>query len=837
MRLGSVAHLYRVRLRARLVLMQELFALGGIAVGVALLFAAQVASASLNGSVRQLTSEIVGDMQFQLDGRGAQGLEQRFVADAQRLSGVRAVLPVLEADANLVGPAGQRAIELIGTDPRLALHDTTLFRNFSNERLEKLSAIALPAPVAQAIGSRGLATVKLEIGSKDRDVIVGAELNSSAIGALVDSPVAVAPLSYAQQLTGMQGRISRLYVATTPGSEQRVRAGLMRLAAGSLNVEPADFDARLFAVAAAPANQGEGLFAAISALVGFMFALNAMLLTLDLRRRLVRELRYNGATRRDVLKTLAFDALVLGTLSSVLGLALGDGLSLAFFRANPGYLAFAFPLGSERIVSWQSVAIAVSAGFLAASVGVLMSIGELWRGAEPARERQRATRRPNLTASAVVAGIACLAATTIILLAAPQSAVLGSILLVVALLLLLPVLLDAALTVVSRVPGPLNTAAARVAIIELRAPSTRARSIAIAAMGAIAVFGSVAIQGAHANLQHGLNRLFHEVTASAPVWVAAPGPQNLLATAPFSSPPPGVLARLRSVGSVDDYYASFLNDGDRRTWVLAPSLAATDAIPPTQVVSGDLATARKRLTEGGWAVISNAIALEHHLRIGQQFTLPAPRPTRLRVAATITNLGWPPGAVILNPADYVHAWMNPDPSAYAITPKRGVSSQRAKREVQRALGSRSALVVQTSRERETLQQAASRQGLSRLTQIAILVLIATVLAMSIAMGTMIWQRRPRLARMKVDAYETKTLWWALVLESGLLLGAGCLIGAAFGMFGQLLISHALATVTGFPVVYSAGALAAIGSFALVSLVAVAVVAIPGYRAANVAAYA
>jgi putative ABC transport system permease protein len=154
-------------------------------------------------------------------------------------------------------------------------------------------------------------------------------------------------------------------------------------------------------------------------------------------------------------------------------------------------------------------------------------------------------------------------------------------------------------------------------------------------------------------------------------------------------------------------------------------------------------------------------------------------------------------------------------------------------EIQRALGPASGLVVETARQREQSLRAASRQGLSRLTQIATLVLIATVLAMSIAMGTMIWQRRPRLARMKAQGYEREILWRALLCESGLLLGAGCSIGAAFGVYGQLLISHALATVTGFPIVFSAGALVAISSFAFVSVVSLAIVGLLGYRAAGV----
>jgi hypothetical protein len=46
---SNVWHLYRVRLRARL--LQECFAVVGIAAGVALLFSSQVASSSLLTSV------------------------------------------------------------------------------------------------------------------------------------------------------------------------------------------------------------------------------------------------------------------------------------------------------------------------------------------------------------------------------------------------------------------------------------------------------------------------------------------------------------------------------------------------------------------------------------------------------------------------------------------------------------------------------------------------------------------------------------------------------------------------------------------------------------------
>jgi putative ABC transport system permease protein len=113
------------------------------------------------------------------------------------------------------------------------------------------------------------------------------------------------------------------------------------------------------------------------------------------------------------------------------------------------------------------------------------------------------------------------------------------------------------------------------------------------------------------------------------------------------------------------------------------------------------------------------------------------------------------------------------------------------------------------------------------------VLIAAVLAMAAAMGAMIWQRRARLADMKVDGFSRLLLWRALLWESAILLGVGCALGAVFGLYGQLLLGRALSDVNGFPVIETTPLPSALGSFALITAVAVAIVAVPGYFAARV----
>ena len=78
------------------------------------------------------------------------------------------------------------------------------------------------------------------------------------------------------------------------------------------------------------------------------------------------------------------------------------------------------------------------------------------------------------------------------------------------------------------------------------------------------------------------------------------------------------------------------------------------------LVEGDLSQATARVRAGGWVVLSQALAAEHHLHIGQAFTSPTPDPTEFRVAALSTNIGWAPGAIVMNANDYARAWGSSD---------------------------------------------------------------------------------------------------------------------------------------------------------------------------------
>jgi putative ABC transport system permease protein len=830
MKVANLIHLYRVRLRARLV--QELFALAGVAVGVALLFSSQVAQESLSGSVRALQQGIAGKARYELVARGPQGFTEAVTKQVSGMPGVAQVAPVLETSANVSGPDGQRPVDLIGADARIISLGGSLLRHVTGAQLEGAAALALPSSIADTIGVPLYGTFTLQVAGKNFEGFLGKRLDNADIGDLTGSPIAIAPLFYVQQLTGFAGRASRLLVEPKPGQDLRVHTELERLATGRFDVRDADFEASLVDQAALATNESTELFSAICALVGFLFAFNAIRMTLTHRRRLIDDLRLDGYSPRALLQILLMDAFVLGALASVLGLALGEALSNRLFGASADYLSLAFPIGSERVIGWQSIPIAVLGGLLVTFASVLAPFQKLYDGplrvSLPGRVRVR-----NRNSWMVAGGCALTAISTAMVLIDPAIAAIATGVLTVALLLLLPSLIRLALRTVAWLGRDAKKPALLLALMELRSSTTRSRSVAVAATGAIAVFSTVAIEGARTNLQAGLNQTTHGLTSVANVWVTPRGSASLGAVTPLHPIDLAPLQRLPGVEAIRIYRSGLLDWGDRRLWVIAPPPQASNPIPAGEIVQGNVARATGRVRSSGWVVLTRTVAEEHHLHLGQSFTLPSPSPTRFRVAALSTNIDWPPGAIIMNSEDYARAWSTQEPSAYNIILDRGASTAQVSREVQGVLAGQSGLVVQTAHQREQRLLVVVSQAVSRVAQIALLVLIAAVLSMCVAMGDLLWQRRGRLAAMKVDGMREGVLWRALLLESALLLGCGCTIGALFGIYAQPLLGYALANVTGFPVVFYLRLALALEMLVLVSAVAVAILAIPGRAAARV----
>ncbi len=834
-RLSALAAHYRLRLRRQLA--AELLAGAGIAVGVALVFGVLLANSSITGSAPALIRAVEGNARLELQARSSEGFGEALALRAGRVPGVRFAAFVLREDGELLGARSRRAVQVVGLSAGIvALHGSAT-RNLGTGAALSSGGVGLPTPLAEGVGARGGGRVELLVGGVEREAPVGAVLDSATIGAVAQAPIVIAQLGVAQELTEHPDRVTEVLIEPYPGADARVAAELRSLTAGRVNVESAGSELRLLEATARPLGQSTSVFAAIGAMVGLLFAANAMLLTLPERRRLVAELHTNGFELRQIRAILLSQALVLGVLASLAGLALGVALAHTIFGQSTVYLAAAFPIASHQSIS-PIMALLAFAGGVGAAVLACLAPMLVLRSSAPLASAARGAEHsvqhlgPRAARTLGLLGASLVACVTVLALADPALTVLGGVLLALAVPCLIPVCFDGVLIALKRLGRRTRGSMISLAAIELNATATR--SIALIAVAGLAVYGSVAIQGARADLSRGLDEAVVEYLDTAQVWVAAN--DNFLTVDSFKDDgAAAAIARAPGVSAVRVYEGGLLDVGSRPLWIRARSPLDDRMIQKSQLLEGDLHRAEDLIRRGGWAAISGAFAAERHVHVGERFTLPTPTgEASFGVAAITTNTGWSPGAITIDLNDYRRLWGSDRPAALEVGLKPGVSPAAGRRSVLAALKGRPGLRVQTLAERVASFQASAREGLRSLGQIAALLLITAALAVAAVLSASIWQRRPRLASLAAQGFDHMQLWRAVVIESAVAVAVGCAVGAVLGLYGHALASRWLALSTGFPAPFSLGLPAILLALAIVAGCTVLLAGVLGYRCARVA---
>jgi putative ABC transport system permease protein len=850
MRPYALLYFYRRRLRVHAA--QELLAGLGVAIAVALVFATIVISGSIAGSAGELVHAVVGPASLQVHARALNGFDERLLVRAEHLPAVKQAAPLLEATATVVGPDGHRVtVNLAGADTSLVVLDglahtlpiATLSPGglgLSQTTAEEIGIPTHPIPTNTIAGAHTqtgqTGEVSLQLRGRATRLKVSAVLGAEAFGALSQARVAVMPLRDLQRLAGLQGRITRILVQAKPGREAAARMELQALVGAGLTVAASDQDVAALRKALSPSNQASAFFAAISALLGLLFAFNALLLTVPERRRAIADLRLIGIKRGAIVQIFLFQALCLGIVASLVGLLGGYALSLSAFHESPRYLAEAFTLSAHTVIGAQPLVLAFLGGVLATCLASAVPLLDLRRGEALDAVYQEDTPGTTLGREAqlrlALGSIGLLALTTVLFVLAPARALIASALLALATVLTVPLVL----TSVLRAARALAERHQRLTILPVALSSLRVttlRSLALAAIGAVALFGSVALGGSRGDLLRGIKGFAHSYAADASIWVG--NPEDNQATVDFLEEGQAArIAQISGVESVRPFQGGFLELGNRRVWIIARPPGANRQVLDSQISGGSASVAIRRLDEGGWIAISKQVAEEHHARVADNLILPTPTGERsFRIAATTTNLAWSPGAIFMSTADYSHFWATKLPTALGVELSPGASVTGVQHAIEHALGPASGLQVTTAHAREASIDALTSEGLSQLGEISTLLLIAAILALAAALTSAIWQRRVSLAALRLSGVRPDRLRLILLVESALMLGAGCVTGAVAGIYGQLIIDGYLAHVTGFPVARLGTSFRPLEIFVIVIVIVLAIVAVPGWLASRV----
>jgi putative ABC transport system permease protein len=839
LRLRALAYFYRRRLRGHAV--QELLAGVGIAAAVALVLAASLAQGSIVSSTQRTLRAVIGPANLQVRARGPTGFSESLLADVERVPGVQRAAPLLERSVRAIGPGGKSAgVYLAGTNVSLGVLDG-LGRTLPLDALRD-GALGLSRTSAASLGPQkeGRAGVTLVVGGVKRAVRVGAVLGPEAIGRLSGAHVAVMELAAMQRLLGERGRVTRILVQTRPGARTQVQRTLRGLVGGRLIVASSEQDIALLSQALGPSAQASDLFAVIGALLGLLFAFNAILLTVPERRQAIADLRLAGTRRSAIVQLVGFQAICLGVAASLVGVAIGYALSRWVFHQSTGYLAQAFTLSGGTVISANTVLLAAIGGVLVTCVASALPLVDVRRSAR----RDAIYLQSGLPGGALGrrgyawclgGALAMLALASVLYAVAPSSALLASIALALATVLAIPIAFAAVLALARGV----SDRAPRLPTLAIALGGVRAttlRALALAATGAVALFGSVALGGARANLLSGIHGFARSYAADAPIWVGE-AEDNQATKQLAGDAGAAKIARLDGVSSVGKFQGAFLTLGRRQVWVIARPPGGARSVLANQAIGGASAARRAEglLARGGWIAVSRQIAAEHHVRPGGVLRLPTPSGSvAYRVAALTTNLAWSPGVVFIGSADFARAWATNAPSALAVHLAPGASVARVASEISRALGPSSGLELASAAQREQKIDRLTSEGLGQLGLVSTLLVLTAIVALAAALASSVNQRRGALAGLRLAGAPPARLRRILLLEASLILGAGCLTGALAGIYGQFVMDAYLRHVTGFPVTTAGGTLRAVEILALVLAAALAIVAAPGWLASRVA---
>jgi putative ABC transport system permease protein len=783
--------------------LRELMAIVGVAAGVALLFAVQVAHHSVTGSFEEITQGVAGRASLEVAARGPEGFDAATAEAVAAMPGVKASAPIFEQPVVVVGPGGRRAITLLGATEQIASLGGSLSSQFqrAGEDSER-GPLLLTQATAQAIARKPGEDVTILVGAHTEHLTLDAILPSSRLGAVAQSPIAAAPLPIVQSLAGHPGRITRILIEPAPGHEQALSRALTARFGATLNPRPIDTEAKLLGSAAGPETQITLLFSAISLVAGMILAYNALLLASDERRRFVAYLIETGTPDSMIVASLAFDALILGVLGSLLGLLAGEIISVFAYQSAPGYIAAAFAIGGQRVVAPQTVEIALAGGMLAAFAAAALPALVILRSsamAEPdaVGHMLSFTRKLRLSdALTFLCGGLLLSLSILTAVLDPAVTVVALIGLITGIVICLPMLARYLLELARRASRHTGDPSARLSVAELRSAPTR--SVALLATGTVAAFLMILIGGSVANVQQAANRGAADLLSSAELWIKPGGGENVYTTQPFSyGTTQRRLQHLAVVRSVLPWRDSFLDLPGRRVWVLGVPPQTPGQIAPSQLVEGSLSTADRRLREGGWVALSQTIAREQHLHLGQHLTIPTPSGSAsFRLAATVANYGWLPGAIVMNGNQHALLWKSATATQLAVELNPGAPLEQSRRAVEAALPRSSALTVESTGERRSEVRSVLGSTLSRLSDTTVVVLIATVASVIALMIAAIWQRRGRLNSLISIGMSPAQFARLVGYESCSVLLSGCVIGIAGGLIGQYLIDAWLRHTTG-----------------------------------------
>lgn len=307
---------------------QSVLMVVGIALGVAVMVAIDLANASASRAFVLSTETLTGKATYQVQG-GPSGMSTPAFEVLVRQKGAIPAAPVI-SEYFISEQLGSRPMQILGIDP----FSDAPFRGYFGVGqglsvdqyaafLTQPGAILLSRELAERYQLNAGARLTLQINGRQKDAFIAGliEMADSLQRRSLEGTL-LADIATAQELTGRIGQIDRVDLLIPEGDSAAVERIQSLLPAG-LRVEPVKARQGSVQQLTSAFQLNLTMLSLLALIVGLFLIYNTMTFSVVQRRGLFGTLRCLGVTRIEIFGMVVSEALIIGTVGSVLGMGLG----------------------------------------------------------------------------------------------------------------------------------------------------------------------------------------------------------------------------------------------------------------------------------------------------------------------------------------------------------------------------------------------------------------------------------------------------------------------------------------------------------------------------------
>lgn len=350
----------------------------GISLGVAVVFAVQTANTTLLGSLRRTVERIAGKATLQVSG-GEAGFSQDYLETVKKTRGVRIAEPVIETVARTASKEEEHLLILgLDTTSNLELHaDISDENNISVSNplvfINRADSIAVSRAFAKRRGLKEGDALSLYTEHGKQDFIVRGFFKPVGVGEVFGGNIAVLDIYAAQQVFGRGDRFDRIDIMTDPEVPiETVQEALQAKLPQGLTVSRPTQRGQGLENAVSSVYVGRTIMSFLSLTVGVFIIFNSFSISVNQRWKEIGILRALGVESGNVQKMFLGEAVVIGVVGSVVGVALGFYLALAATKILGNVTASLYSIVTipeQPRFRFDYAAIAFGIGVLASLIG------------------------------------------------------------------------------------------------------------------------------------------------------------------------------------------------------------------------------------------------------------------------------------------------------------------------------------------------------------------------------------------------------------------------------------------------------------------------------------